>query len=50
MLIIWLWKYFFIGQEEEYNKETYWRCNYCTHQFKDEGPQEEKKPEEKKKK
>jgi len=23
------------GPKTEFHKETFWRCNYCSHQFKD---------------
>ena len=30
-MIAWLYNYLFIGRDEEYHKETFWRCNYCGH-------------------
>jgi len=36
-MIAWLYNYLFIGRDEEYHKETFWRCNYCGHTAKDQG-------------
>jgi len=34
-LVRWLYRALFLGREQRYHRETYWRCNYCAHTFKD---------------
>jgi len=36
-MIGWLWRYLFTGRDEKYNKEQFWKCNYCGATQKDEG-------------
>gem|GEM_PF-2102291 len=39
MLIWWFIRHFILGgRDHEFHKETYWRCNYCAHQFTDAQP------------
>ena len=36
-IIMWFYNLFFIGQDEVYQKEQFWRCNYCGAKEKDIG-------------
>ena len=32
-LLKWMFGWLFIGREETYHKETFWRCNFCGEKF-----------------
>ena len=34
-LIRWFYRYLFLGSEQQYHKETKWRCNNCAHMWRD---------------
>ena len=36
-MVAWLYNYLFIGRDETYQKEQFWKCNYCGATAKDKG-------------
>ena len=36
-MVAWVFNYFFTGRDEVYQKEQFWRCNYCGAKEKDTG-------------
>jgi len=36
-MVRWFYRYLFLGSEQEYHRETVWRCNYCANTWGD-GP------------